>query len=253
MIDFETKSRIDLRKYGSYRYISDSSTEVICCSIFIAGDEGCEIISAVSQEKIQKILQHYSSKPTILIAHNALFEYLILNKFYKKYVNFSNIVLEDTQVYAMQLGLPPKLEKLALALGVSKKDVDLGNKLILKYSKPNKKGEFKEITPEVLQDYVKYCEQDVKTTYECYHWFRVNKISMIRNQFMDTIKINNRGIPLDIELINKMIQLRDEYLDRCLKDIKQLGIDNPNSPKQIIEFCGARGLELLNVQEATIN
>jgi hypothetical protein len=70
-IDFETRSRCDLRSAGVYNYSQDGSTDVLCMSY--AFDDG-EVLTWLPDQPFPDAVRNHTG---MVYAHNAAFERLI--------------------------------------------------------------------------------------------------------------------------------------------------------------------------------
>lgn len=221
-IDFETRSKIDLIKAGSYRYAEDPSTEVLCLSWAIGKDEPQLWIKG--HPAPHKLFYYIGKLP--FSAFNAEFEINIWQKVCVDRMAWPPIpdgYWIDTMTDALALGLPRSMEQCALALNVIEKKDPLGKKLIQKLCKPilsgKKKGEFrkkKDFHKEFNQLYL-YCQQDVRTERAVrealpYHATEKNE----RKFWLNTLKMNRRGLPFDVETasaMQNMIHSKRKQLD----------------------------------------
>lgn len=154
-IDFETRSRADLKKVGAFRYAFDPSTEILCVAIakddekplIWVPDNGTELTAgfAASSTRAELMFQEISNDPTALIyAHNgAGFEYPIAEALWQKTFGLPPPRPEQwrcTMAMARRAGLPASLDKCSQALGLTEKKDPRGMALIRKFCVPQKKG-----------------------------------------------------------------------------------------------------------------
>lgn len=187
-IDFETRSRVDLKTHGLDRYARDPSTEVICMAYSI---EGSDPIIWLPQR---------GQKPAFLAEHdvrfaawNAAFEYNIMRHVLKLPVRWEQFA--DSMAIAAANNIPQSLEEAALFLGVTEQKDPTGKRLIQKLSKPNSKGVFVE-DPTLLAQMYEYCKQDVRTEMAVAEGLRALDAGE-QDLWVLTQKINDRGVPVD--------------------------------------------------------
>ena len=81
-LDFETRSRADLKKVGAYRYASDPSTEILLCAIAQGTDEPLLWVnpkyavpgSMESDPGVFALMAGLCDPSAVVYAHNAPFE-----------------------------------------------------------------------------------------------------------------------------------------------------------------------------------
>jgi hypothetical protein len=76
-IDIETRSKLDLKKYGAYRYAADASTEVLCAAWAL--EDGPVQLWIAGQPAPKDLAAHICAGGKVL-AHNASFERLIFRE-----------------------------------------------------------------------------------------------------------------------------------------------------------------------------
>lgn len=146
--DFETASALDLLKVGTHNYAQHWSTHIICMSY--AWDNEPPRRWFPGQPYPADVAEHEAAGG-IVVAYNAAFEYEIHNVVLPRMVErrtpegqkikYGNRPLTHQQLdcvmaRANAMALPPKLEKVAIALGLSaNKDME-GNRLMKQMCKP---------------------------------------------------------------------------------------------------------------------
>lgn len=219
-IDFETRSECDLKAAGSWLYSKHPTTEVLCyaykiddkpiCSHFVSED----LYDKFGLEVVRGYQFSLASLP-VFEAHNAGFELAIWeNQMHPKY---GWPELDPERLYcsaakAAAHGLPRSLDGAAKAMGLDVGKDKEGHALMLKLSKP--RPQWKKIgkgnkyfgTKEEFKRLKSYCEQDVEVEYQLSK--RLSPLNEFeRKTFLLDMKINNRGIHCDRELITKAIEL----------------------------------------------
>jgi DNA polymerase bacteriophage-type len=152
-LDFETRSRCDLKKHGVYNYAQDASTEVLCMSY--AFGEGDVQTWLPSQPFPDEVRQHAG----LIYAHNAAFERLIF--WYVLQINFKLEQFYCTAAQARSNCAPGSLEDVGRFASASMKKDHRGSQLIRLLSIPQANGEFKQDAI-LMAEMVAYCEQDVR-------------------------------------------------------------------------------------------
>ena len=200
VLDYETRSRADLRKTGAYLYATDSSTEVLCLAWRYGGDptkylwhpalpnarvkakswingEGKRIrglpphlaayengLPEEGRADLDMLLFLISTGDvTEIEAHNAMFERVITRFVLPKVipgVSIPDALWRCSAATAASYAIPRSLDGATRALGLSDEKDPEGKRLINRLCKPNSKNEFHEDI-ESLVALFEYCKQDV--------------------------------------------------------------------------------------------
>jgi len=134
--DFETRSTVDLKKSGVYRYAEDPSTEILCMS-WCVGDEAVQSW-APGEPDPRPLLDHICAGG-VVVAHNAGFERAIWNaKTPNWWPRLTPEGQDCTMARAVVSALPAGLDQLGTALKLSaQKDKD-GHRLMMQLCKPRR-------------------------------------------------------------------------------------------------------------------
>ena len=199
-IDFETRSKIDLKDRGLDAYARDISTEVICMAYSIDGGE-------VKLYTPQFALPQFLFNPeTKFQAWNAAFEYNILKHVLQVPVKIEQFI--DTMAMAAANNLPQSLDDCSQFLNSEYQKDPIGKRLIQKLSKPKKDGTFNE-DPELLDQMYEYCKQDVRTEMAIAKQLRA--LSSNEQKVWElTQKINESGVPVDPQELQNAIKAVEE-------------------------------------------
>ena len=136
-IDVETKSSVNIKKTGAFKYAQSSDFEILLFA-YKADNEPTEVIDLACGEKIPKeILKALEDEKVITHAYNAAFEWWCLNM-----AGYSTPIeqWECTMVHGLYLGYPAGLESIGNAIGLpqSKKKLTSGKALIKYFCSPCK-------------------------------------------------------------------------------------------------------------------
>ena len=215
-IDFETRSRVDLKKTGAWRYAEDKSTQVICMAI--ATDHHSVIwvpswagMRRKHDSRVGDLWAHaVIEQATQIVAHNYDFERAIWEHIMYGRYGFPAIPTElwdCTMARAAARCLPRSLEHLALALDVDEqKDAAAGKRLITQLCKPNKKtGRFNE-DPEKYARLYEYCLQDNETTKAVDRALPPLSADE-RETFLLDAEINRRGVGVDRNAVAAIVSI----------------------------------------------
>jgi len=254
-IDYETRSLVDLKKVGVWRYAQDPSTRVLCFGYKLPGFSSVKpwrIGQPIPQELIDAINRGVPVK-----AFNANFERAIteccMAKLGMPIPKASQWV--DTQAVALMCSLPPSLEQLATVLGLEQEKDKEGKRLINKFCKPNRKGEFTEPEddPADFTNLVRYCMQDVRTEEAADLAMPIHSLGVEEQRVwtMDS-NINRRGIPMDMSLLRGAIKIEQraqiearhqltELTKRC-----KIKVTTPGQTARIVALSKELGYESLH-------
>lgn len=259
-IDLETYSSVDLEECGVYKYAESRDFEILLFGYSWDDQEEVNVIEHPAQkglpEEIWKALQ---DPDVIKVAHNASFERVCLSHFIHLFPDknnystnevkpfYDNFFLPpeqwlDTQIMAAENGYPASLAKVGKALGLpeDKQKSATGKRLLLYFCKPCKptranggRRRNKDTDDaEKWRLFIEYNRQDVVTEKAIYHkLMAINPVDHVewKNWDVDQ-RINDRGIPLDMDLVYKILKKGDVYSEALQKEAKELtGLANPNS------------------------
>jgi len=251
-IDFESRSQIDIWSAGAYRYAEDRSTEVLCLSYAVDTGKVHTALKGLQLMTMVGILNDLVLEGAEFHAHNAFFERCMW-KFCltPKYGAFP-IPLQQwrcTAAKASVCSLPRSLEKVAMALGTkTTKDME-GNRVMRALCTTTGP-----IEASKLVRLGQYCEKDVETEREVDQMLP----DLIPDEqavwFLDQA-INDRGVKVDLDAVHKAIKLIEtdkETLTKELKDISGGEIDKGTQTAVIKRYLEKRGLNLPNLQKATL-
>jgi DNA polymerase len=230
-LDFETRSRAELKRVGAYRYAEDPSTEALCASYAL--DDGPLRTwrpndSGASREWLRMAADPHGP---LVVAHNAEFEQLVLKHRFGLDLPASRF--RCTAAQAARCGLPRSLDKAGVALGLQhQKDATGGHRLLGKLSKPRKGGDFWE-RGEASEDFdalEEYNAGDVLTMRDLRRVLPV--LSDTEEALWDlTCRMNARGMAVDTEAVAKAKVWADADTARLAARWFELTGVPANSPK----------------------
>ena len=274
-IDFETFSECDLKETGVYRYAEHPSTEITACSY--AFDDGPvtlwipydnvpqAIVDAVQVQRPDvtihamsavsgKIANHIRSGGEIR-AHNAMFERVIANGVAGEKLGIPKIAIEQTVCTAAKAaaaGIPRSLDEASKALGSPLKD-QAGRIAMLQIAKPRKPTKDDPSTrwtfanaPDKWVAMLVYNIDDtpaergvdqalpdlIPSEQEIYH--------------LDQ-RINDRGIAVDLESVQNILFVVEQYKAALAKELYELTADwtgeglQPGQREKIADWVRSKG------------
>lgn len=234
-IDIETYSSEDLDKVGVYKYVDSPDFKILLFAYSVNENEVQVIDLAHGEEIPEDVFKALIDPEVKKHAFNAQFERVCLNKFF----NIETVNWNCTMAKAWYCGIAGSLASVGNAIGLSEEEskMKIGKKLIDKFCKPNKNKQL-DLLDEDWKLFKEYNKRDVEVElaikqkldrFEIPEW-------ELELYALDQ-KINDRGIRLDIDMINNAIKIDQEIYKAAAKRFKEItGCDNPNSLKDIREF-----------------
>lgn len=263
-IDFETKSDIDIRKYGVYLYMASPHTEPLMASYQI---DGGPLRRWRPPAPCPADIVAHVAAGGIVSAHNNAFERLLWQMILTVRYGWPTLRTEQcrcTAATAAAMALPRSLGDLGSALGLSvQKDKD-GMRLIRKFSVPRKphKGEDPnglywnrpEDHPADFERFHDYCDDDVRTEAEADR--RMIPLSDYEQDlWVIDQAINDRGIRIDRTSAYAAMRLADKAkadLDRQMKIVTAGYVKKCSEPGKLVEWVKAQGVEMNSAAKAEI-
>lgn len=244
-VDIETYSSVDLGECGVYPYVEAPDFQILLFA-YAFDDELVQCID-LYHNPLPKRLRVALTDPSIIkCAFNANFERTCLGKYLE-----TRMLPEQwrcTMVKALTLGLPGSLEKVALAMGLPEdKQKNKEGKALIRYfsipCKPTKVNEGRtrnlpEHDPVKWDKFIRYCIQDVEVERGIREKLSVHRTLKVEHEYWCLDQdINDRGINLDMPLIEEAIHTDAEIKESAFAEIQRLtGVENPNSRAQIKEW-----------------
>jgi len=214
-LDFETKSRVDIKKSGAGRYCTDPSTEVLCLAYAL--NDGP--VKHWSAEGPPPIFDIWVDEGYTFVAHNAFFEMMVWKHVWKQ----EPPEFMCTMSKACAHGLPWRMAKLAMALKLPEQKVIEGQRLIRLFSIPNSEGKFNkpEDHPEDFKKFVAYCKQDVVVERTIDNMLP-DLTPQEQKVFQFTQDVNSRGLCVDTQLAEDATIISDALKGECNKEVAEL-------------------------------
>lgn len=244
-IDFETRSRVDLKTVGTYAYAEHPSTEIICMAAACEGEEPRVWMPEALAAKLPPghslplcSVQDILSAPDIteIEAHNAIFEYAIWTRCAQAKYGFPALNPDSvscSMALACTYALPASLDGAGAALGLPiQKDKD-GHRLMLKMCKPNPRTWGWHENPHDLERLARYCMQDVRAEQALSKALGGELLPKERRLWQLTLKMNDRGVMLDVPLVHAANKIVGDHTARLLARTAELTSGVVASPKQV--------------------
>lgn len=258
-LDLETFSELDLKVVGTYRYAEDCRIDL--CSWAIGPTMSVEVWDATCEPIPPLLEQELANPERIKVAHHQAFDRNVLNK---QLIETEVEEWEDTMVIAYTLGLPGKLDHMLLSLDA---DVDFqkvsdGKRLVRLFCKPQKVTKNQPFRirdrytdPVDWENYIEYARQDTNSMRWAYYkmpqWVIGHNGKQVAKDelalFHLSERINDRGLPIDIELAKAAIKLTEVELNRLNVEIYKLtdGYADAHSKRDaILEWMLTQGVSM---------
>lgn len=224
-IDFESRSAVDLRKTGVYVYAEDPSTDVWCMAYSWDGED---VRIWKPGDPIDTELENWIVEGGKLQAFNAAFERIIWNKIMAPRYNWPRTRSGQwycTMAQASTAGLPRALGQAAAVLGVEEQKDKVGQALMMRMARPRRTNpDGTHVwwnTPDKIEALVQYCIQDVRTEMDVSTHIPYLTDSERQLYLLDQ-RINDRGVLLDRDLLDRVRVLADESKAEIDAEINRL-------------------------------
>jgi len=208
IVDFETRSAVDLKLQGTALYCADPSTDAICMALYDTDTLHKEIW--YSPEPLSERMRYALVNADLVAAHNAEFDMGIYEYICVEQYGFPEIPMENWYCTSAQCrvnAIPAGLDDAAFALGLKQRKDHRGSALIKQLSIPQADGTFNR-DPALIKEFGEYCMQDVIVTAAIVGATR----QMTEDEHEDwlvTVEINERGVKIDTELATLALQYAD--------------------------------------------
>jgi len=247
-LDFETRSRCDLKNKGVYNYAQDMSTEVLCMSYAFDDDEVVTWVPGASGGMTaQPFPDAVRNHKGLIYAHNAAFERLIF--WYVLQINFELSQFYCTAAQARSNCGPGSLEDVGRFAGASMKKDHRGSQLIRLLSLPQADGKFREDVA-LMAEMVKYCEQDVRAMRAVSQAMRPMSDDELADYHVNE-RINDRGLLIDVPLCDAAIKYASDELgeiEQIVREVTEGAITSVRSPKMrqwVLDRVGPEAKKLM--------
>ena len=260
-IDIETRSSADIGKTGLYRYAQDKDFGILLFAYKLDGSP-VEIVDLECGEEIPAQILNCLSDPYVTKhAYNAAFEWYCLNR-----AGYHTPLAQwkCTMIHGLYCGYTAGLDATGKAIGLpqDKQKLTTGKALIRYFCvpcKPTKSNggrtwNLPRYAPEKWKLFKEYCVQDVVTENEILKRLSAFPVPEAEERLwqMD-VRMNAFGVRVDTGLISGALAI-DGISTRELTDeaVGITGLSNPNSTGQLLQWLTEQGVQMDNLQKATV-
>lgn len=259
--DFETFSEVNLKTVGGSVYARHPSTELLMCAYAFDDGPVQQWTPAAGEPMPDDLAEGLEDPDTFLFAWNAPFERSIWRHVVGIELPWERWV--DPMALAFSLALPGSLDKAGAVVGLKDDQAKLrrGSALIRRFCMPRKPSRNKphtretaETAPDEWEEFLEYNRRDVEA--ERAIWKKLRRWKLSRTE-MDVWrldqKINEAGLPVNVDMVDQAIVTYRHVLDRRLDRLKALtGLDNPNSQSQLLPWLRERGYPFEDLKKGHI-
>ena len=277
-IDLETFSDVDLKKCGVYKYASSPNFEILLFGVSVNGGKVTVYDLASGDTVPEDIIRALSDNSVIKWAYNASFERVCLSVWlrrnYPQY--FSSYSIEDdtvrnyldpsswrcSLVWGAYMGLPLSLEGIGKVLKLENQKMAEGKALIRYFCVPCKPTKanggrmrnLPEHDPVKWSTFIAYNKRDVETEMAIQQ--KLSKFPVpdfLWEEYHLDQEINDRGIQLDMVLVEQAIAIDERSREELSAKMQQLtALENPNSVQQMKEWLTKHGLEVDSLDKKAV-
>lgn len=268
-IDIETYSGNDLGKCGVYKYVQHPDFDILLFGYAVDGGV-VRVVDLASGETLpEEVLAALSDETVTKWAFNSNFERVCLSEwlrrnhpeYFRSYSNEGDTVgdylnphgWKCSMVWSAYMGLPLSLAGAGAVLGLEEQKLKEGKDLIRYFCVPCKATKanggrsrnLPEHDREKWERFKSYNQRDVEVEMSIQEKLRNFPVpDFVWEEFWLDQEINDRGILLDIDMVENAIRLDGISKDKLSDSMKKItGLENPNSVAQMKQWLSSRGVE----------
>ena len=277
-IDLETFSDVDLKKCGVYKYAESPDFEILLFGVSVNGGEVTVYDLASGDTVPEGIIRALADDSVIKWAYNASFERVCLSVWLRRNYpqHFSSYSIEEdtvrnyldpsswrcSLVWGAYMGLPLSLEGIGKVLKLENQKMAEGKALIRYFCVPCKPTKanggrtrnLPEHDPVKWSTFIAYNKRDVETEMAIQQ--KLSKFPVpdfLWEEYHLDQEINDRGIQLDMMLVEQAIAIDERSREELSTKMRQLtALENPNSIQQMKEWLTKHGLEVDSLDKKAV-
>lgn len=257
VVDFETRSLLDLKRVGAHRYAEDPSTEVLCLSYQLPGQD---TRLWTPPNVFPADLVAFIDDGGTLCAHNVSFERAVW-----RHILLARMGVPmphrwtDTMAVCAYRSLPQSLDDVGSILNLPHQKNPRGKFLLGKLCKPCKPTK-KEPISKFVEDYTlleelyDYCEDDADSEREIEEAIGQLPPQEQRVWVLDQT-INERGVKLDIAFVKAAVAVVEQIehdLTAELVTLTDLAVGSGSERDKMLAWLKSRGVFLPDLTADTV-
>ena len=268
-IDLETYSDVDIKKCGNYKYAESENFEILLFAVSI-NNGPVEVYDLACGDYVpEDILEALTDNTVTKWAFNAVFERICISwwlkrnfpKYFKSYGSADDstgnyldpVAWKCSMVWSAYMGLPLSLEGVGAVLKLQNQKMKEGKDLIKYFCSPCRPtkangGRTRNLpihAPDKWKTFVEYNKRDVEVELAIKQ--RLAKFPVpdfIWEEYHLDQQINDRGIALDLQLVENAITFDEKSKASLMKSMQAItNLDNPNSVVQMKQWLSDNGIE----------
>ena len=242
-IDFETRSRCDLRAHGVYNYARDASTDVLCMSWAFDDDE---VQTWLPGQPFPEAVRNHTGQ---IRAHNAAFERLVF--WYVLQIDYDLEQFYCTATQARANCAPGSLEDAGRFAGAAMRKDHRGSQLVRALCIPRPDGTFNDDAA-LMSALVEYCERDVRAMRAISQGMRQLSAKELADYHVNE-RINDAGVLVDVPLAQAAMRYAAAELEEIqalvaeVTDGEVMSVRSPRMREWVWERVGPQARDLMMV------
>jgi len=268
-IDIETYSDIDLSKCGVYKYTESATFDILLFGYAVNGGEVQVIDLACGETVPAEIIAALTDETVTKWAFNASFERICLSAWLRRYYPqdfYSYGTPEDTvrnylapeswkcaMIWSAYMGLPLSLAGVGAVLGLEEQKLKEGKDLIRYFCVPCKPTKVNGCRTRNLPEHDAekwslfkfYNRRDVEVEMSIQKKLSKYPVpNFVWEEYHIDQEINDRGIALDMEMVENAINIDAKSKAELNTAIKKItNLENPNSVIQMKQWLSDHGMK----------
>jgi DNA polymerase len=251
-LDFETASRIDIKDVGASAYAEHPSTRVLLLS-YCVGDGPVRVWRP--EQPMPEDLRAALARGGPVVAHNASFDQAVWQA-HTVQLGWPELPWERwscTSIRSRLMRLPAGLAEVAGVLELPVQKDQAGKKMMKQLAKTAYRGGYEPTNAE-LDRLADYCRIDTEVLHQLDRM--LPEPDTATRELIDLdFAMNRRGFPVDLDLVRKLIRVRDAENRRLIARVNEVtdgAITKPTQAKRIMQLLAEHEGELENLQHDTL-
>src|SRR5262245_47392267 len=260
--DYETRSTIDLKRVGGYKYATHASTDVWCCAFAV--DDGPINLWTPGMDAPAEFIEAARNPAWVVSAFNDAFERRLEQFIMAPRYGWPIVPLERhrcSQAAALALALPANLAGAVAALGLEQQKDAEGRRVMQQMARPRKpradedpNGTYWFDDPARREKLYAYCRQDVAAERALHE--RIGFLSDAEQKvWVLDASINDRGVYTDGELLAGALRIAEEAEAEIAREIIQVtggAVTSISQVDRLIVWLATRDCVVTDVRKDTM-